>query len=76
MTMRPFIRRGTVRAAAIALLASLALPAQAFACWYTCTAKYGYRMTIGGESYVLQSCTQTWPEDANRPITNCVYSQE
>lgn len=73
MTTLRFISRRTVRAAVVAVLATIALPAQAFACWYTCTAKYGYRFSSGGEEYVLDSCYQTWPDGASGPITKCIY---
>lgn len=75
MTHRFFNRRNAAACMA-ALVMTLVVPAPVLACWYTCTAKYGYRRSIDGESYVLVSCSQTWPDDARGPITNCVYAEE
>jgi hypothetical protein len=56
-----------------AVLAIAATPKLAWACWDMCTQARGYEFKANGTTYQLVSCTQTWPDGYNNPITVCKY---
>jgi hypothetical protein len=68
MTPRP------VRIAVLAVLAAVAIPTKAFACWSLCVQTYGYYTQINGSTHYLDHCVQSWPDGANAPITTCYYA--
>lgn len=70
--MTPF-RSRPARAAVVAALAALAIPSQAFACWSTCVGTFGYYSNIGGSTFFLDHCTESWPDGSSGSHITCYY---
>lgn len=68
MTTRP------IRIAVLAVLAVVAIPTNAFACWSLCVQTQGYWRDFSGVTHYLDYCVQSWPDGARTPITTCYYT--
>lgn len=68
MKLLPFRGLG-IKGILLLVAALVAVPADAFACWYECQSLvYMY-----GDWWELDHCVQSWPDNQSYPSTTCYY---
>lgn len=53
----------------------LALPGEAFGCWYKCVQAHGFTRYMYGGWWELVYCQESWPEGASGPVATCYYKR-